>query len=126
MSIERVRSLWDAIQARAWSEVPSHFSETASMTWPVTGEQFRGRDGIVAVNEHYPEGWSIQVLAVDPLADGRIVSRVKVKQAPNEFFAVSFYTLKDDLITDIEEYWVTKEDPEPWRNAELIPGWRRT
>lgn len=95
------------------------------MDWPVSGERFSGRDGIVAVNELYPEGWSIQMLAVDELADGRIASRVKVSHPPNEFFAVSFYTILDDRIHQIEEYWATKEEPESWRTAELIPGWSR-
>ena len=126
MSTELVRSLWNSIQARDWIAVASHFSETAQLHWPVSGEVIAGRNGIVAVNQQYPEGWSIEVLAVDALVDGRVVSRVKVAHPPRVFFAVSFFTLREGLIVQVEEYWSTQEEPEAWRNEEIIPGWQRT
>ena len=125
MSVAAVESLWKTIEARSWDDVRRFYSETAEMVWPVSGEFISGRNGIVAVNENYPEGWSIQILAIDELADGRIVSRVKVEQASKVFFAVSFFTFTRGLIRHIEEYWATQEEPEPWRNAEVIPGWSR-
>lgn len=125
MSVDAVKSLWKAIQARDWDKVTSFYSEAAVMLWPVSGESFTGRAGIVAVNEKYPEGWSIHVLAVDALADGRVVSRVRVDLAPNAFFAISFFTLESGMIVRVEEYWATQEEPEPWRTADSIPGWGR-
>jgi hypothetical protein len=104
----------------------AHFSGDAEMVWPVTGEMFSGSDAIVAVNEKYPEGWSIHVVAIDEMADGRVVSRVRVNHVSQDFFAVSFYTLRSGLITHVDEYWSTNEEPEPWRSAQSIPGWART
>jgi hypothetical protein len=103
----------------------AHFASDAEMTWPVTAEAFSGAEGIVAVNEKYPAGWVIHVLAVDAMADGRVVSRVRVDLEPQSFFAVSFFTFSGDLINSVDEYWSTKEEPEAWRNEQSIPGWRR-
>jgi hypothetical protein len=89
----------------------------------VSAERIVGRANYVRINAEYPEGWSIDVLRI--VADGEtVVSEVEV---PHETMgvhrAVSFWTVRDRLITSGREYWTqVGSDPSlPWRAAYVEP-----
>jgi hypothetical protein len=110
-----VRALWAHIQARDWVGMRGAFVAEAVMQWPVTGETFNDADTIVRVNAEYPEGWSVHVVAIDALADGRVQSVVRVDHGKQSFFASSCFTFDGDLIKALTEYWATAETPPAWR-----------
>ena len=116
-----VRSLWERIQARDWAGMKALLAPEIVLEWPATGERFEGPDAIVAVNEEYPEGWSIDVVRVMPGPDGEtVVSEVEVPHADLGTFAVaSFWRVRDGRVTAGREYWVQcgAERPPPWRDA---------
>lgn len=121
---EVIAQHWECIQKRDWAGLRALLADDLRVDWPHTGEVFPGPDQYVAAQAEYPEGWSIRVLSI--VADGeRVVSEVEV---PHEglgvFRAASFWTVRNNLIVEGREYWVTvggEEQPE-WRRplAEVV------
>ncbi len=115
-----VRTLWAHVQARDWSGMRAAFADDAVMRWPVTGERFQGAELIVRVNAEYPEGWSIDVKAVDALADGRVHSMVEVPHGVQRYFAQSRFGFSGTRIVELIEHWAGAETPPAWRTAERL------
>ena len=121
-----VRTLWAHVQARDWAAMRAAFADDAVMDWPCSDERLVGADTIVGVNAAYPEGWTLQVLAVDALADGRVHSLVEVRHGGQRFFAHSRFTFDGPLVAAAVEHWATAEAPPAWRNAALLgSGYQR-
>ncbi len=121
-----VRTLWAHMQARDWAAARLCYADGALMHWPCTQERFEGADTVICVNAQYPEGWSIHVIAVDAMADGRVQSVVRVDHGEHSFFANSCFGFDGLLIVEVTEYWGMAEDPPAWRNAERLgPGYHR-
>lgn len=123
-ALAAVKALWQRIEARDWAGARRLLADDAAMAWPCTAERFAGGDAIIAVNAAYPEGWSIQVLEVAALADGRILSLVRVEHPPDRFFATSIFRFEAGLIAAIEEYWATATPPPDWRCTGSLPGYQ--
>ncbi|GAA1436106.1 nuclear transport factor 2 family protein [Microlunatus lacustris] len=115
---ELITQLWTCIDRRDWRGLGETLHEDVTLEYPVTGEAFRGRATVVAINAQYPEGWSIQVLRV--IADGEdVVSEVEVPMAGVGVFRVaSFWTVRSDHVVHAREYWTSLQ-------AEEGPTWRR-
>jgi len=120
-----VRNLWDRFERRDWVGARQLLADGAVMTWVCTRERFHGGDAVIAVNAAYPEGWSIHPIECAALADGRILSLVRVEHPPHRFFATSLFRIDGGLIVAIEEYWATAEAPPVWRTAARLPGYER-
>jgi GNAT superfamily N-acetyltransferase len=123
--VRAVRAWWQALQARDWGRAKALLRGDLQVTWWASGERFDGPAGFVEAQARYPEGWSIQLVEVSPLQDGRVVSVVRVDHPPQRFFATSFFHLEDGLIFAIDEYWATVEEPPAWRVAAALSGWQR-
>ena len=121
----QVRTLWARTQARDWSGVRSLFAPDASAVWWTSGERFLDREAIVRVNAIYPEGWTIKVLEINALVDGRVHSVVHVDHPPHGFFANSLFRFDGDRIAAVDEYWATRETPPAWRNAQTLGAYER-
>ena len=112
-----IEALWTRMEARDWAGVGALLAEDAVVEWPVSAERIVGRENYVAVNREYPEGWSIRILRIVGAGD-QAVSEVEVPQEGVGIFrAVSFWTLRDGLITSGREYWTSP-------GADPAPGWR--
>ena len=115
MSAEVVRSLFAAMQARDWAAARALVHDDALVEWPVSGERFRGERWI-AMNEAYPEGWTIHV--VDVVAEGdRVAARVAVDQDDERFWCAGWYRVRGGVVTGGTEVWATEgaESPPDWR-----------
>ena len=115
-----VRTLWAHVQARDWPAVRAMYADAATMDWPCTGERFIDADAIVRVNAIYPEGWTLRVVEVAALADGRVHSVVEVSHGAQRYFANSRLRFSGAAIAQAEEYWATVEPPPAWRTAAAI------
>ncbi len=121
-SVRAVRGLWAALQARDWTRARALLHRDLQTHWWTSGERFAGADAFVEVNARCPEGWAIHVIEVAHMDDGRAMSVVRVDQAPDTFFATSFFRVDDGLITGIDEYWATVKAPPAWRGADALAG----
>lgn len=118
--IDLVRGLWAAYQARDWAGAQSLFAPAARCTWWTSGERYVGAEAIIRVNATYPEGWQIHVVAVEPLADGRVLSLVRVDHPPAMHYAHSWFGFAGDdrpRIASIDEFWAEVVAPEAWRDG---------
>jgi ribosomal protein S18 acetylase RimI-like enzyme len=114
-SVRAVRALWAAFQARDWGRARALLHDDLQATWWTSGERFEGADAYVAVQARYPEGWTIQLLELSHLQDGRVFSLVRVDHPPSTFFATALFRVDEERIAGIEEYWATAEPPPAWR-----------
>lgn len=111
-----VQRFWSFYQARRWAEAQALLAPHAECLWWATQERFRGAPSVVHVNAVYPEGWSIHLLDVQALKDGRVLSLVRVDQDARSFYANSYFHVRDGLIQQIDEYW---------SDVQAAPAWRR-
>jgi ketosteroid isomerase-like protein len=127
-SAQVIEQLWSRMQARDWAGVSALLAEDVVVEWPVSAERIVGRENYLSVNSEYPDGWSIRTLRILAGADGeQVVSEVEVPQeGVGVFRAVSFWTVREGLVTAGREYWTSPGlDPSPsWRApyVERIPA----
>jgi GNAT superfamily N-acetyltransferase/ketosteroid isomerase-like protein len=123
--VRAVRALWAAVQARDWAAARALLHRDVRAVWWSSGERFDGADAFIAVNAHYPEGWTVRVIDVSMLCDGRVMSVVRVDHRPQSYFATSLFLTDDGVITAIDEYWATLEAPPAWRGTGELSGHSR-
>lgn len=110
-----VTAFFQAMQARDWARAASHLSDGLDVWWPATDERFTG-SRFIAMQEAYPEGWSIDLQEV--ISEGaRVAARVAVDLAGERFWCYGWYLVENGLIIHAEELWATQ-------GAEAPPAWR--
>ena len=120
--VRAVRALWSAFQARDWTAARALLHDDLQAVWWTSGERFAGADAFIEVNARYPEGWTIHLVDVAMLRDGRVMSVMRIDHPPRSFFATSFFLTDDGVITAIDEYWATVEAPPAWRSPGAVAG----
>ncbi|HPW30689.1 MAG TPA: GNAT family N-acetyltransferase [Rhodoferax sp.] len=121
-SVRAVRQFWAALQARDWAAARVCLFDDMETVWWTSGERFTSADALIEVNQHYPEGWTIHLLEVEHLQDGRVMSLTRVDHPPQRFFATSFFRVDNGRIAGIDEYWATVEFPPDWRTPQAFAG----
>ena len=124
-SVQVVRALWAAFQARDWKRARALLRDDLVATWWTSGERFTRAEGFVRAQSEYPEGWTIRLIECERLEDGRVMSLVRVDHPPHSFYATSLFRLDDGRIVAIDEYWAMAEPPPAWREAAGLPGRER-
>ncbi|MBV8125875.1 MAG: nuclear transport factor 2 family protein [Burkholderiaceae bacterium] len=117
---EQVRRLWALFQARRWTEAQALLAPDAVCDWPGTLERFQGAQAFIGVNAAYPEGWTIHLLELQALFDGRVHSLVRVDHGPAQFLANSFFVVAAGQIQSVQEYWTDVQEAPAWRRE--FPG----
>lgn len=120
-SAQLVRRFWALYQARRWQDAEALLAPQTNCTWWSTRERFEGAAATVHVNAVYPEGWTIRLLELNELPDGRVHSLVRVDQDANAFYANGFFHVQAGLITDLQEYWSDVQAPPAWRRCLQAP-----
>jgi hypothetical protein len=116
-----VRALFERMQARDWSGARAVLAPGASIRYTATGEEFSG-GSFLAMNEAYPEGWTIE--AIDVIATGdRVAAQVRVPNGGQIDWCSGFYTVAGGVIVEGTEHWVTDcSEPAPaWRVPFVLP-----
>ena len=123
-AVDLVRGVWAAFQRHDWAAARAAMADDLVSTWWTSGERFDGAEAFVAVQADYPAGWTLHVLEVQALADGRVLSLVRVDHPPHGvFFCTSIARVDHGRLAQVEEYWATAQPPEAWRLGR--PGHRR-
>ena len=127
--LDVVRELWAHFQARDWVAARALLHDDLCVDWWASGERIHGADTFIRLQSEYPEGWTIRLLGLSALMDGRVLSQVRVAHPPGQFLAQSIVRVRDGRIAHGEEWWATCEEPPPWRTPERfaglqrVPGW---
>jgi ketosteroid isomerase-like protein len=112
---DTVRALFERMQARDWSGARAVMADDAVIRYSATGEVFTG-DSFMAMNEAYPEGWTIEIVDIAAAGD-RVAAQVRVPNGGQIDWLSGFYTVVDGRIAEGHEHWVTER-------AEPAPAWR--
>jgi len=120
-----VRALWASFQARDWAAARRFLADDATLFWRASGEQLLDADAIIRVQVIYPEGWTLHVVDVTPMADGRVHSLVEVRHGDACFLAHTLWRFRGALVVQADETWATWEAPPAWRTAQAIGAYRR-
>lgn len=117
-----VRSFLECMEARHWPGARALVADDAVIDYTATGERFRGA-AFVAMNEAYPEGWTIEIVDVVAAGD-RVAAQIRVAQPDGVDWCAGFYTVADGLIRGGTEHWVRERaEPAPaWRAPFTVPG----
>jgi limonene-1,2-epoxide hydrolase len=110
-----VEGFFMAMGARRWDEAAQFLADDVRVWWPVTNERFNG-PRFMAMQEAYPEGWTITVVEVTE-SQSRVAARIAVDQAGERFWCHGWYDVDEDRIIEAVELWGTEasEAPPPWR-----------
>jgi len=119
-SLRAVRRLWAAFQARDWAAARAVLREDLQAVSRTSGERFDGADAYIAAHRGRPEGWTVHLLELVHLQDGRVLSGVRLDQPAQTHFVTSLWLVDDGLITALDETWATVEPPPAWRTH--LPG----
>ncbi len=122
--LQVVRDLWALMQARQWTAARALLHNDLQVQWWATGETLVGADTFIAANALYPEGWTVQLLDVRALQDGRVQTFAHVAHPPSHYLAQSTFRVRNGLVVAGNELWATCEAPPGWRAAQHFPGIR--
>lgn len=121
MNENLVKRSWKLMSDGKFDEVGELMSEDAEVRLPNTREIFIGRDKYINFNKMYPGRW---IITLDRIfsKDDIVVSAVMVEAEDRSisFYATSFFTIKDNLISEIVEYWGDNGEPPKWRIEEKL------
>ncbi|MDU5080091.1 hypothetical protein CIW83_05190 [Tissierella sp. P1] len=116
-----VKKFWALMSDGMFDEVGELMEEDAYVWLPNTREVFKGKDKYINFNKKYPGRW---IITLDKIfsKDEIVVSAVKVEaeDKSSSFYATSFFTVKDSLISEIVEYWGDNGEPPQWRVEETL------
>jgi threonine synthase len=118
-----VRVFHERMQAREWDSAANLLSPAIDIRYPATCERFVGL-AFLTMNRVYPDGWALTV--EETVATGeQVVSRVRVVQDDQTYWCAGFYTVRDGVIVDGIEHWLTEgaEKPPAWRAPYSTPNW---
>ncbi len=110
-----VQAFFERMEARDWRQAGALLASNLHIEFSATGEHFDGPH-YLAMNEAYPEGWSIEVAEVLGAGD-RVAAQLRVRHGTDTFWCAGFYTVIDGVIFSGVEHWVTER-------SEAIPDWR--
>ncbi|CAK7086366.1 nuclear transport factor 2 family protein [Tissierella sp.] len=116
-----VKKFWALMSDGMFDEVGELMEEDAYVWLPNTREVFKGKDKYINFNKKYPGRW---IITLDKIfsKDEIVVSAVKVEaeDKSSSFYATSFFTVKDSLISEIVEYWGDNGEPPQWRVEQTL------
>jgi hypothetical protein len=102
--------LWARIDQQDWDGMGALLDSGLRARYVHTGETFDA-PGLVRFNREYPGNWRA---TVDLVGSGeRAVSRTRVTDGRQTFFAASFATVRAGLIVDLVEVWTGPVGPPP-------------
>ncbi len=111
---ENVRALWAAFDRFDFQAAAPLLHDDFVCEWPQSQERIRGRDNFIAVNAHYPGQWRCSVRTLIVSGDA-VVTETDVSDGEVNFVAVSFFTLAEDKIVHLREYWPEPYAAQDWR-----------
>lgn len=109
-----------AVLEQRGEDMAEYFTADATVDWHCTNEHFTAEEYIRA-NCEYPGDWDGEVERVCPITDGVVtVTHVYPKDRSMSFHVTGFFTLRDDKIAHMDEYWADDGPAPQWRQGMVI------
>lgn len=110
-----IYEFWKAVLNQNRDALTVYFTDDAVIRWHCTNEQFTVTEYIRA-NCEYPGKWDGEIERVENTGSGiALASRVFPADRSCSFHVVSFIRIKDDRISEMDEYWSDDGDAPRWR-----------
>lgn len=116
--IDIVRRFWQIMGENDFELASQCLTEDFRLHWPQTGEVLEGRRNFAELNAAYPaEGlWRFDLRKI--VADGmQVVTEVGVTDGARRDTAITFHTVREDLIAMQREFWPDPYDAPEWRSS---------
>jgi len=110
---EVVRKYWSLMQSNDFHAVGQVLSDEFVVEWPQSRERIRGRQNFALMNAEYPAHgpWHFQINTI--VAAGReAVSDVSLTDGVQQARVISFFTVSEDRIEKMVEFWPDPFSPE--------------
>lgn len=117
-----VRGFWKAMASNNFHAASLCLTEDFRLQWPQSDEVIEGRENFAAVNSAYPAKglWTFELRRI--VGQGhQIVTEVCVSDGDVRATALTFHTVRGDLIALQREFWPDPFEAPTWRSE-----WVRT
>lgn len=111
-----VLSFWEAMRGNDFYAASQWLSEEFEGIWPQSSEIVRGRENFAALNSAYPANgkWDFTINSI--VCEGaEIVTDVSITDGVQKARAITFHTVKNNLICKQVEYWPDNYEAPEWR-----------
>lgn len=119
-----VRGFWQAMASNDFHAASLCLTEDFRLHWPQSGEMIEGRENFAEINTAYPTTglWTFTLRRIVGEGD-QIVTEVGVSDGAVQATALTFHTVRDDLIAFQREFWPDPFEAPPWRAKWVrVPG----
>lgn len=113
-----VRRFWKAMASNDFHAASLCLTEDFRLQWPQSDEVIEGRENFAALNTAYPaQGlWTFDLRRI--VGEGaQIVTEVGVSDGVVRATALTFHTVRGDLIAFQREFWPDPFEAPVWRSA---------
>lgn len=115
-----IHEFWQAVLTQDRAALSTYFTDDAIIRWRCTNEQFTVSEFIRA-NCAYPGKWDGEVERVENTESGVVLAgRVFPTDRSCSCHVVSFLRMRDDKISEMDEYWSDDGDAPQWRKEMKI------
>ena len=112
-----IQQYWERFSQGKYFQAAALMAPDAVIRWPNTGEAF-SREQFVAVNQNYPGSWRITLEKLRQTCETVItIAKIESLDSSQSFYAVSFFAVKEGLISEITEYWGENTPSPSWRSV---------
>lgn len=112
-----VRDFWRAMASNDFHAASLCLTEDFRLQWPQSDEMIEGRENFAAVNSEYPANgvWTFDLRRIVGEGD-QIVTEVGISDGVVKATAITFHTVRGDLIALQREFWPDPFDAPVWRS----------
>lgn len=112
-----LQAYWQAVLTQDAAALAAFFADGAYINWHNTNEHFTAAE-FITVNCAYPGDWTGKIERFYSAGSTVIsVTHVQSRGGASSFHVTSFFTVRDGLITAIDEYWGDDGPAPDWRRA---------
>ncbi|MBU1105571.1 MAG: nuclear transport factor 2 family protein [Candidatus Riflebacteria bacterium] len=113
---EVVESFWETMRTNDFHAAGRWLADDFECHWPQSSEVICGRVNFAELNSNYPAKSLWQFDLVSLICEGdTVVTDVKVTDGNVHARAITFHSVKSDLITRQTEFWPDDFAPPSWR-----------
>lgn len=118
-----VIAFWETMSSNDFFKAAEWLSEDFELVWPQSSEIISGRRNFAEINTAYPANgtWKFKVNSL--IEEGeKVVSDVSVTDGTVKARAITFHTIKDNLISRQVEFWPDDFPAPEWRSKWVHKG----
>lgn len=111
---------WTFNDERDFGGAAALCSSECVIDWSLSNERFAQPGDWATAMEHYPGMWrcTVEMLMAE---EDRMITIAKVADSTASVTAISFFRIRNGLITELVEYWPDPYDAPEWRAHWVTP-----